>query len=312
MEDSFQNALNQLKERGWGIIKNCATSYTCESIAKSLDYPKLPVNLNQPYPTLQGGTKFNNNVLACSKDAFKLVTRQDIRELASEYIQDNPILKCIRTYSIAKKFPLFEWHADNVHPVTFEADESIGINCILYLEDDLERTFWVADSIFHKKDKKHALPLKEEIKQWELDNKVIKIAANKGDMVIFSQDIYHRHITDKMPKLDALWFQIVGEKKGTTERLIVDSSFIPNDLKILNYLGSGRENIGFSNPSTKFYQLPVKEMIKIGSLCLIFVPISILISSGKKIDQFIYFKLGVDLSSTRGFFKKKIKNLLSK
>ena len=136
LDQNFSEALSDIKEKGWGFISQYSNPDKCELIKNTLDYPTLPINLNQPYPTYQGGTKFNNNVLTVSREAFEVVTNNQLIELASCFVNGEVILKCIRTYSIAKKYPLFEWHADNVHPVTFEADESLGINCILYLEDD--------------------------------------------------------------------------------------------------------------------------------------------------------------------------------
>ena len=128
LEGNFSKALIDIKDKGWGFINAYTKPEKCDLIKKTLDYPTLPINLNQPYPTFQGGTKFNNNVLSVSKEAFEVVTNNKLMELSSEFINGEIILKCIRSYSIAKKYPLFEWHADNVHPITFEADESIGIN----------------------------------------------------------------------------------------------------------------------------------------------------------------------------------------
>ncbi len=310
LDEKFSQALDDINEKGWGFISQYSTIDKCDRIKETLDYPSLPINLNQPYPTYQGGTKFNNNVLTVSKEAFEVVTNKQLLKISSGFVNGEVILKCIRTYSIAKKYPLFEWHADNVHPITFEADESIGLNCILYLEDDDEGTFWVAENIFHDKHKKFAAPTKEEIDKWNSANKIKKIFAKKGDMVLFNQSIYHRHIAKKMNKLDALWFQISDVKNGTNERILIDASFIPLDKDILRFLGSGKSNIGFSNPNTKIHNLTAKSLIKIGLTCLIFVPFSLSYSLGKKIDKLLYFTFGVNLSGTRNFFKKRIKSLI--
>ena len=45
----------------------------------------------------------------------------------------------------------------------------------------------------------------------------------------------------KIDNLDALWFQISDKKNGTKERILIDASFIPNDFKILDFLGSGKK-----------------------------------------------------------------------
>ena len=274
LDQDFSKALINIREKGWGVISQYSNPEKCELIKQTLDYPTLPINLNQPYPTYQGGTKFNNNVLTVSREAFEVVTNNQLIELASNYVNGEVILKCIRSYSISKKYPLFEWHADNVNPVSFEADESVGINCILYLEDDFEGTFWVAENIFHNKERQYARPSKKEIDEWKSANKIKKVFAKKGDMVLFSQSIYHRHITKEMDKLDALWFQISDVKNATNERILVDISYIPFDKKILNFLGSGRSNIGFSNPNTKIHYLTSTRLIKIGLTCLLFAPIS--------------------------------------
>ena len=313
MQEKYNKALTQLKEKGWGIIPSVCENNSCERIRETLRYKKFSLNSNKPQTTLLGLTKFNTNVLACSKDAVDVVIDKNLRELASNYLGKEPILKCIRSYSINNKAPLFTWHADNVNPVTFETDESKGINCILYLEDDLEdRTFWVAENVFHNKERKIAKPTKSEIKTWEDNKKVIKIAANKGDMVIFRQDIYHQHVAVKMNKLDALWFQMIEEGKALNEKIIVDISFIPQDFSVMHYLGSGSSNIGISNPPTKIYQLPLKELFQIGLYCFYMIPSSLFINTGKKIDKFLYFKLGIDLATPRLFFKKAVHKILNK
>ena len=82
------------------------------------------------------------------------------------------------------------------------------------------------------------------------------------------------------------WFQISDKKNGTNERILIDASFIPNDLKILDFLGSGQKNIGFSNPNTKIHQLPFYQLIKIGLICFLIAPLSLFVLLGKKIDKF--------------------------
>jgi len=312
LNHNFKKALVDIKNKGWGFIESYSLENDCDAIKNTLNSPKFPVNLNQPFPTFQGGTKFNNNVLTLSKEAFDVVTRKELITLANSFVNDEVILKCIRSYSISKKYPLFEWHSDNVHPITFKADNSLGINCILYLEDDFEGTFWVAENIFHDSTKKYPVPQKDEIEDWKSKNKIKKIKAKKGDMVLFNQSIYHRHIAEKIDKLDALWFQISDKKNGTNERILIDASFIPNDLKILDFLGSGQKNIGFSNPNTKIHQMPSYQLIKIGLICLLIAPLSLFVLLGKKIDKFLYFSLGINLSKVRNFFRKKVKSLIMK
>ena len=313
MQEKYIQALSQLEDKGWGIIPDICKSDSCDRITETLNYKKFALNSNQPRTTLLGLTKFNTNVLACSKDAVDVVINEELRELAANYLGRKPILKCIRTYTINKKAPLFTWHADNVNPVTFETDESRGINCILYLEDDLiDRTFSVAENIFHSRERKIAKPTKSEIKIWKENKKIIKIPAKKGDMVIFRQDIYHQHVAVKVDKLDALWFQMVEEGKALNEKIIVDISYIPKDPSVMNFLGSGSKNIGTSNPPTKIYQLPSKELFAIGLYCFSIIPSSLFITVGKKIDKFLYFKLGIDLTSTRSLFKKIVHKTLNK
>ena len=200
-----------------------------------------------------------------------------------------------------------------MNPVTFETDESRGVNSILYLEDDLnEKTFWVAENIFHNKNRKHALPSKDEIETWDNQNKIIKIAAKKGDMVIFRQDIYHKHIAKSINKLDALWFQIVERDVALNEKIIVDISYVPFDKKVLEFLGSGHPNIGKSNPPTLIHQMNIRELFNILISCLFLIPSSICISIGKKIDGFLYFKLGINLKRPRSFVQKVIHKIIRK
>lgn len=310
LKNNFSKALTDIKNRGWGFINSYYSQEKCDLIKKTLDYPSFPVNLNQPYPSFQEGTKFNNNVLTLSKEAFEVVTNKQLIQLTSDFVSGEVILKCIRTYSIAKKYPLFEWHADNVNPVTFEADESIGINCILYLEDDEEGTFSVAENVFHDMKNEFCLPPKEEIDSWKSANKIKKIFAKKGDLVLFNQSIYHRHITKTKKSLDALWFQISDVRNSTNERILLDASFIPEDIEILKFLGSGKGNIGFSNPNTKIHNLTPSQLTKIGLMCLFLVPFSLFVNLGKKFDKFLLFSLGINLTSTRKFFKNQVKSLI--
>ena len=116
----------------------------------------------------------------------------------------------------------------------------------------------------------------------------------------------------KIVNLDSLWFQISDKKNGTNERILIDISFIPNDLKILDFLGSGQKNIGFSNPNTKIHQLPFYQLIKIGLICFLIAPLSLFVLFGKKLDKFLYFFLGINLSKVRNFFRKKVKSLILK
>ena len=107
-KNKYANALNHLKSKGWAIIPKVASKRDCNKIRESLIFPKYTVNSNYPHPTLFGSSIFNTNVLACSKEAVDIVINKDLMKLAEDYIQNSIILKCIRSYSISKKYPLFE------------------------------------------------------------------------------------------------------------------------------------------------------------------------------------------------------------
>ena len=99
----------------------------------------------------------------------------------------------------------------------------------------------MAENVFHDKGTKFCNPPKEEIDNWKSTNKIKKVFAKKGDMVLFNQSIYHRHITKTKKRLDALWFQISDVRNSTNERILLDVSFIPEDIEILKFLGSGKK-----------------------------------------------------------------------
>ena len=130
LNHNFKKTLDDINKRGWGFIESYTSEKNCDAIKNTLNYPKFPVNLNQPHPTFQGGTKFNNNVLTLSKEAFDVVTRNELIELAKSFVNDEVILKCIRSYSISKKYPSIKFgnlgslHADG--GVFLKANQKTG------------------------------------------------------------------------------------------------------------------------------------------------------------------------------------------
>ena len=311
MEDKYSKALLSLKKNGWGIIPEFCDDKICLGIKESLTNTSVPVNLNRPIATFIGKTKFNTNVLACSKDAVDVVLSQKLRDLCTEYLGEEPILKCVRSYTINKKSPLFTWHADNVNPLTFESDQSKGINFILYLDDDIkEKTFWVAENIFNDNSRITPSPTPDELLKWKNENRIVKVIAQRGDIVIFRQDIFHQHVAREIDKLDALWFQMVDKSFALNEKIIIDPSYLPLDNKVLEFLGTGRENIEISNPVSQVYNLTTSQLIKIGIYCFAFIPASIFITLGKRVDKILFSKLGIDLIRFRKFFRKQVHRLV--
>lgn len=267
--------LDALNKKGWFFIKDYVAAKDCDKIADTLDSSKPNINSNGLKASFLGDTLFNTGVLAESKEAFEIVTNKIIRDLSKNFIQDNPILKCIRSYQISKFHPIFQWHADNKDPIYSKPDRSKGLVFILYLQDDYEKTFWLASNSFNSSSSKSATANLKQIAEWEEQDNILKFGANKGDLLIFSQDLFHRHIIKKRKKLKALWWQVVGESAGITERIIVSSEFLKYESELLNYLGSGKVNIGYSNPETTIDNLPPLKLLKISFISLIYIPIVI-------------------------------------
>ena len=188
-------------------------------------------------------------------------------------------------------------HADNIDPVTFETDNSYGINVILYLEDDLERSFWIAENIYNNSGSKDSnRPSLQIINGWQKNGSIKKIQAKKGDIVIFPEDIYHRHVVSKMSSLDAIWMQIHSSSKGQNEKIIIDPSFLPEDLEVIRFLGCGSKNIGYNNPNSSMYDLRANDLIKIAISCLFYAPISFTLTLARSLNDFLRNNLGFSFS----------------
>tara|TARA_B100000989_G_scaffold246712_1_gene193913 strand:- start:7525 stop:8451 length:927 start_codon:yes stop_codon:yes gene_type:complete len=279
MKKSFINnsedILLEIREKGWTLVENYFDKKSCDEVRKSL-HDNLSINSNAQLSTIYKGTKFNTSVLSISKEAFDAVTNKDLRKFAEIFVRDKPILKCVRSYSISKNYPLFFWHSDNVDPETLKADDSIGMNGIIYLEDDYEGSFKIADQKFHDDERKTAVPTYLELENWMKNGSIIPIKAKKGDLILFNQQIYHRHTLKNKSKLDALWFQIVGNKNSKNEKMIIDPSFLSYDESLLRFLGVGKVNIGFNNPRTGISDLTLKNIVQLSFLTLRQIPKSLI------------------------------------
>lgn len=267
--------LDDLNKKGWFFVKAYVSAKHCDKIAKTLNSSKPNINSNGLKASFLGDTLFNTGVLAESKEAFEIVTSKKIRDLSKNFIQDNPVLKCIRSYQISKFHPIFQWHADNKDPIYSKPDKSKGLVFILYLQDDYEKTFWLASNSFNSSSNKSANANLKQIAQWQKEDKILKFSAKKGDLLVFSQDLFHKHIIKKGRKLKALWWQVVGESAGITERIILSSEFLKCESELLNYLGSGKVSIGYSNPETNIDNLPPLKLLKISFISLLYIPIVI-------------------------------------
>ena len=271
--DESERILIEIKEKGWVLVQNYFNKSACEKVRKTL-HRNLSINSNSQTSTIYKGTEFNTNVLSISKEAFDAITNKELRKFAETFIKDFPILKCVRSYSIKKNYPLFFWHSDNVDPETFKADNSIGINGIIYLEDDFEGSFKVANKKFHTNKSKNAVPTLYELSEWKKSGTVISIRAKKGDLVLFNQQIYHKHILEKKKAMDALWFQIVGSKCSKNEKIIIDPSFLYFDESLLNYLGAGKKNIGYNNPKTNINHFTFINIFQLSCISIARIPSS--------------------------------------
>jgi len=219
-----------------------------------------------------------------SKEAFDLCVNNDLINLAGTFIGDSPLLKCVRSYQIRKSNFLFNWHPDNKSSIDASPDDSIGLVGIIFLEDDRENSFCLVTNTRNQPKNPTANALQEQIIEFNKPEKHVKINAECGDLLLFSQDMYHRHIIFKQQKLDAMWFQIIGASKGTPESICVQSSYLPSGslaLPILDYLGAGSCTIGYRNPVTSLNSLSYNYTLKI----LVFITSNLFIRLVKKLSR---------------------------
>jgi len=300
----MEDIAEEIRTNGWVVIKNYTPKIICDEINKTLKTNKPLININDPLPTQRGEYVTNKHVLSTSLEVFKEVTKTKIRGIATSFIGEKPLLKNVRTYLIKKGDPRFPWHADNINP-DGSYDSSNGIVCILYLTDDVEEgTFWVSNFDSWNKEKNEKInPTIQEFSEWENGKGVSRIKAKKGDLFIFNQNLYHRHIAKKYD-VHALFFQITGESVKTTEKTTIDLSMIYEfDKDLLTYLGLGKPNIGYSNPSTDIRDLSAMELFNIIYRAILSLPKSLINHSTiiNKIKHNLYWKKKIRLSD---LFKK--------
>ncbi len=262
-EKKLDDYIFEINKKGWTIIRNYTSSNICESLRKSLKIGKLPVNTNSAVPNMRGDYIFNSNVLPFYQEAFDIATDIDLRYIVSKFTNDEPVLKSIRTYSLPKGDPRFAWHGDNKTPEG-AYDSSKGLVFVLYLNDDLiEGTFWVSNfNSFDKKENKIKLPDENTLRNWEQGQNINKIYAEKGDLFVFDQSLFHRHVS-KYSNLDFLFFQIAGKSIGTCEKILIDPTMlIKDDQDLISFLGAGKQNSGFREPLTDITDLPVNILLE--------------------------------------------------
>ena len=264
MLNSDKNTLKKLKDFGWILINNYATENDCDQIKESLTIKSEGlINSKLTTPVFLGKTIFNTTILAESEKAFQLVTNKFIRKTSYDFLENQPLLKCVRSYRIIRGEKRFRWHADNKSPIDSKVDKSKGLVFIIYLEDDDFGSFALAENS-HNTSNSATASLKD-VENWKKNNLIKNIIAKKGDLLIFSQDIFHKHILEeRMKSFDAIWFQIVSEKYATTEKLFIDPSFLYEDFNLLKFLGiNHQQKINYANPRTSYGELPLIETIKL-------------------------------------------------
>lgn len=260
----FIKEIQKLRLSGHFLIKDFASPHECNNISETLKFKShYFTNCNEFHPTIIGLTTFNKHAIAISKTAFRIVTSSWILDIAESFIGAKPILKCSRSYSISKFDPLFEWHTDNKDSNNL-IDKSKGIVFILFLEDDLDGTFSLVEGIKNLPDSRSSLPSNEQLENWNKNKLIRKFPVRKGDLLGFSQDIFHRHVTKRKKSLNAFWFQIIGEDAGVGERIIFNPSFLEENNKdrILKYLSSKNKRINLSFPVSNINSLTLGDNIK--------------------------------------------------
>lgn len=286
---TLESELSKLKEEGYFIIKDFASLEQCDDILKTLSGDCIStINNNELNVTTIKSTLFNKHALALSQAAFDIVTNSTILELGESYFGAEPILKCSRAYTISKFAHLFSWHSDNKSAIDGVTDNSKGIVFILYLEDDFEGTFSLSIKSWNKSIIKNGVPTLNQIKDWENKGSIVQIKAQKGDLLGFSQDIFHKHITKNSNLVKAFWFQVISQEESISERILINPRFLKgkNTEKIINFLSSGKEVIDYSQPITTLKTIDFISNIKYIQILLLNLPFS-LFKSLKTISEVI-------------------------
>jgi len=280
-EINIEQALDRLRHEGFFVFRSFYTEGECLDIESTLQVKAYDlINSNSLTPSCLGSAIFNTAAISASQAAFHLVTDSCLRRLASEYVNDDVILKCSRSYKIFSSQTVFDWHADNKSPLDSSVDHSHGLVFVMFLEADHDGYFSVASTSRNLSSSGHDTPNLGQINDWNQNNLVHKIKASKGDLLVFSQDVFHRHVIGKGAGKAAFWFQVVGITTGVGERQLLDLSFLKTEPtpSLIKYL-SGGSRIAYANPRTSVNTVGFFRLISIQLYTLQRIPSSLAKSS---------------------------------
>ena len=290
---NISKEVEELISTGFFIKKRFANEEHCDKISQTLKIsPANIFNCNELIATKISSTIFNKYAIATSKEAFDIVTNPILLEIAEKFIGTSPILKCSRSYSISKFDPSFEWHSDN-KDINNVIDHSKGIVFILFLEDDEEGSFSLIKDTKNFPDSLSSLPTVKQIDYWTRNQMIKKIFAKKGDLIGFSQDIFHRHITETKNSLNAFWFQVIGENAGIGERVLLNPSFLEekNQTRILKYFSSKNKRIDISFPISTTDTINFSSNVKYLFILIFKLPRSFVKSLRSRIIKLMPFSI---------------------
>ena len=274
-EEEF--VIDKIRQRGWHLVRGYATKEHCREIKKTLR-PKSfsdTINTNGLGPTRLGSSYFNTNAIAISRSAFEAVTSEAVRSLSERYLGDSPILKCSRSYSIFRRQILFDWHADNKSPIDASIDNSKGLVGIIYLDDDTDGNFSLANCSWNPPNSTSDIPSQSQFKNWESQGQIVNVRASQGDLLLFSQDVFHKHVATSNNRIDSFWFQVVGESDAVGETVIINPSFLgaTPSIEQIRFL-SGGNRINYSNPRTTMNTLGFRANTMVALRTLVNIPSS--------------------------------------
>ena len=249
---NIENCVEGLETRGYYLHEKFASKNECLEIINTLKLkPYEAFNNNELKPTIQGFNIYNKHAIAISEAAFNVVTSNWVIDISEKFLGTRPILKCSRSYSVSKFDQSFRWHTDNKSNDEI-TDKSRGIVFILFLEDDPDGSFALVEGFKNPPNSKCKNPTFNEIEAWKDKNLIKNFYAKRGDLLAFSQDMFHEHINYKNIDKNAFWFQVIGFDEGIGERILINSSFLNDnfDKKKMDFISSTNRRNEFSFPIT--------------------------------------------------------------
>lgn len=227
-----------LEEDGVVLINNFLSAENCDAIASILEGRQLS-NSNELTFVHVHDSRFFSNALGVSKDAFDLVTRREVLNIAQSYLGRDIRLKCHRAYT-TKEVAVFPWHTDNKFDGT--KNNIFGVVFIVYLVDTF---FGGTEFVLGSHKFSHEYESNNFFENHIFDNygdRIVQAEGNKGTVVISDTRVIHRGGYSKKGGVNrkSFWFQVEANM-GSAEKLLINPEFLPSSpsTELARYLGFG-------------------------------------------------------------------------